>query len=912
MKNFKLTQIPVALALFCLVLQPARAQWNQNSSAGTFSYTSTANWNGGVINNASSTNVTSGLTIQFSASYALSSQMLLGWSNNANVTFQSASSAPETIQFGPGGGIAVTNSMGGIITIGGTSNPLILDLDGSANCIIGGVAGTSGSVNTTMNINAQIIDSVGGSNMLKLSGDRVFANLLNTNNSFVGPVNFFTLRGGAFANIKPIGGGPSALGAPTDSTNGTISATDAGSNGSLRYLGSGDTSDRPFIWNLTFSNQVANAYQLANAGTGLLQLSGQWTFPTNGTTGTQFIVYATNAPIELDGYIHGSGNANGTFTFISFTGGPGSTSTNRINLTGLTNDFRDFMISNVVLNYNSFAPAGTPCSIGAGTNVIVGGGSQGFGGWLGNSGQGSSLQYIGTSNITFTRNIVLNGTGFYWALDNAGTNTVLTWSNTITWNQGTNASVSFNPRYVFINPLSDSTNAVYSYIPDAGIVTGSTPVGVTLGVGNPWGTTLVNGGVVQLLNPTNTFAGGVQIAYARTVQAVALGNIGQPSSIGTGTNGSLLNATQLNGINLGSPDSSRGGFLSYIGTTNASCNQQVTMFGPTFNTATTEVVGLRNDSPNNSSVHFSNTNAWTYENQGVAGGTNGCEVSLSGVAVTTNTLDAVLQDVPNSSAVATPNSGNLSIIGSAWRLTAAQTYSGTTMVANATLIVNGSIASGLGTTVAAGGTLAGVGTINETVNVLTNATLAAGDGGIGTLTINGNVTNAGTVFMKLNKQAGTNDQIALGANTFNYGSGVLMVTNLAGTLAVNDSFPLFPAGAYMGTFSSISPATPGPGLAWDMSQLPISGKLKVMAGATPSSPIITSFSIAGANLTLSGTNGTADASYNVIGTTNVAQPLSSWTNVTSSAFNGSGDFSVTLTNAIQSGFPHQFFRLQVP
>jgi hypothetical protein len=396
------------------------------------------------------------------------------------------------------------------------------------------------------------------------------------------------------------------------------------------------------------------------------------------------------------------------------------------------------------------------------------------------------------------------------------------------------------------------------------------------------------------------------------VQAVSLGNVGEPSSIGTGASGSLLNTTQLNGINLGSPDSSRGGFFSYIGMTNASCNQQVTVFGPTFSTATIEVVGLRNDSPNNSSVHFSNTNPWTYENQGAAGGTNGCEVTLSGVAVTTNTLDAILQDVPNSSAVATPNSGNLGVIGSAWRLTAAQTYSGTTGITNATMIIDGSIAAGLGTTVAAGGVLAGTGTINESVDVLTNATLAAGDGGIGTLTINGNVTNAGTVFMKLNKQAGTNDQIVLGANTFTYGGGVLAVTNLAGTLAVNDAFPLFPAGGYVGTFSSISPATPGPGLAWDMSALPTNGTLKVIAGVTPTSPTITSFSIAGANLTLSGTNGTADAGYNVIGTTNVTLPLTSWTNVTSSTFDGSGNFSLTLTNAIQPGFPHQFFRLQVP
>ena len=916
MKNFKLSAIPVTTSLFCLLLLPAQAQWNQNSSVGPFSYTSSANWNGGNINNQFLTNVTTGLTITFSANYTLTSQMLLGWSNNANVTLESSSAVPETLQFPANGGIAVTNALGGTITVGGTNNPLILDLDGSTNCTIGGVAGTSGSANTIMNINAQIIDSVGGSNPLKLSGDRTFANLLNPNNSFVGPVNFFALRGGSFASIKPIGGGASALGAPTDSTNGTISVTDSGSNGELRYTGSGDTSDRPFVWNLTFSNAVANAYQLANAGTGLLKLTGQFSFPTNTTNGSQFLVYATNAQIELDGYIHGSGNTNGTYTFISFTGGPGSTSTNRITLTGLTNDFRDFMISNVVLNYNNVAPAGTPCSIGAGTNVILGGGSQGFGGWLGNSGQGSSLQYNGTTNVLFTRNIVLNGPNFYWALDNAGTNTVLTWSNTITWNGPGASTTSENPRYLYINPLSDSTNVVYSYIPDAGLVYLGTPVGVTLGVGNPYGTTVNNGGLVQLLNPTNTFAGGVQIGYARILQALTLTNIGLASSIGTGASGSyqLVNGAsmQLSGINFGSPDSSRGGFLSYIGTTNTTCNQHVTIFGPTFNTATVESSGLRNDSPNNSSVHFSDTSAWTLQPQGTSAGTNGYQAYLGGSAITTNTFDSIIADLPNAGMAVTPNSGNLAVSGSAWRLTAAQTYSGTTLVANATLILNGSIASGLGTTVSSGGVLAGTGTINENVNVLTNGTIAAGDGAIGKLTINGNLTNAGTVFMKLNKAAATNDQIVLGGNTLVYGGGVLVVSNLAGTLAANDSFPLFPAGTYVGLFSSISPATPGAGLTWDLTGLTNTGTLKVAAGVTPSTPKITTFSIAGANLNLSGTNGTANGSYNVIASTNAATPLTQWTNFTSNVFDGSGNFSLTLTNAVQPGVPHQFFRLQVP
>jgi len=176
--------------------------------------------------------------------------------------------------------------------------------------------------------------------------------------------------------------------------------------------------------------------------------------------------------------------------------------------------------------------------------------------------------------------------------------------------------------------------------------------------------------------------------------------------------------------------------------------------------------------------------------------------------------------------------------GSAWRLTANQTYSGTTTVATATLVLNGSIASGLGLTVGTGGVLTGTGTVNEAVNILTNGTIAAGDGAIGTLIINGNLTNSGTVYMKLHKSDGTNDQLALGANSLNYG-GRLTVTNLAGTLALNDSFVLFVAGSYSGMFSSTNLPALGTGLAWDVSGLTNTGTIKIVATAPATPPIIT-------------------------------------------------------------------------
>src|SRR5580698_9059196 len=46
MKNSKSLFVQVVALLLFVIVQPARAQWNQNSSSNTFSYTATANWNG--------------------------------------------------------------------------------------------------------------------------------------------------------------------------------------------------------------------------------------------------------------------------------------------------------------------------------------------------------------------------------------------------------------------------------------------------------------------------------------------------------------------------------------------------------------------------------------------------------------------------------------------------------------------------------------------------------------------------------------------------------------------------------------------------------------------------------------------------------------------------------------------------
>ncbi len=178
-------------------------------------------------------------------------------------------------------------------------------------------------------------------------------------------------------------------------------------------------------------------------------------------------------------------------------------------------------------------------------------------------------------------------------------------------------------------------------------------------------------------------------------------------------------------------------------------------------------------------------------------------------------------------------------------------YSGTTTVSNGMLFISGSL-TGAGAVNVLGGILAGSGTISGPVTVYSGGAITAGITNPGTLTINNSLTlSPGAVCsVKLDEGAGAQDLLQ-GITTLTY-AGTLEVTNLSGTLAIGDSFQLFNAASYAGSFSAISPATPGPGLVWDTAQLATSGTLGIIAGSTINpNPTNITFSVTGGNLTLS-------------------------------------------------------------
>jgi autotransporter-associated beta strand protein len=234
-------------------------------------------------------------------------------------------------------------------------------------------------------------------------------------------------------------------------------------------------------------------------------------------------------------------------------------------------------------------------------------------------------------------------------------------------------------------------------------------------------------------------------------------------------------------------------------------------------------------------------------------------------------------------------------------LSNANTFTGVTRLSAGTLQVNGS----LGTTAVTvtGGTLSGNGAILGPVSVQPGATLAPG-GSIGSLTISNTLSLAGTTLIELNAALGTNDSVQ-GLTQVTYG-GTLLLTNLGGTMAAGQTFKLFSAASDAGSFTSVLPASPGPGLYWNTNNLPLDGTLSVLALPPPT---IAGLTLSGPNLNLSATGGLAGSSVLLLSSTNFSAPLATWLRLATNAFDTTG--SVQFTIALDAALSQQFFSLQV-
>jgi len=218
------------------------------------------------------------------------------------------------------------------------------------------------------------------------------------------------------------------------------------------------------------------------------------------------------------------------------------------------------------------------------------------------------------------------------------------------------------------------------------------------------------------------------------------------------------------------------------------------------------------------------------------------------VNVTSSQPATLTLDTPTNQSSSGVISGAVSLVKSGpatQTLTGTHTYTGTTTVSGGTLNVTGALAGG--TTTVNGGVLAGTGTLGGPTTVNAVGTLAPGSNGIGTLSINNSLSLLGTVAMEVNKTGTTlaSDRVQ-GVTNLTY-SGTLAVTATGDALAAGDTFTLFSATSYAGSFTTLNLPTLGAGLAWNTSQLGVNGTVSVV----PATYTLTY--TAGANGTLSGT-----------------------------------------------------------
>jgi autotransporter-associated beta strand protein len=215
------------------------------------------------------------------------------------------------------------------------------------------------------------------------------------------------------------------------------------------------------------------------------------------------------------------------------------------------------------------------------------------------------------------------------------------------------------------------------------------------------------------------------------------------------------------------------------------------------------------------------------------------------------------------------------------------TNTGTTTVSNGTLFIIGSLSTNV-VTVLSGATLGGTGFIAGTVNVTNGGILNPGTF-LGALTLGSAPALSGTVLMEINRTNApvTNDRLVLTNGTLTFG-GTLMVTNLGPDLVLGDSFQIFQATNYGGSFAVTNLPVLPLGLDWDTSQLKAggNGSITVIQGSVPISGTLAgqtnflggsvTFSIAAGGATplyyqwFFGTNALADATNTSLTLTNLS------------------------------------------
>lgn len=553
----------------------------------------------------------------------------------------------------------------------------------------------------------------------------------------------------------------------------------------------------------------------------------------------------------------------------------------------------------------------------------------------------TGLTKTGTANLgvssaghTYTGPVVING-------GTLAINSVALNGNASTLGAGTNITLNGGTlQFGGARPAASSFNRLFTLGPNGGTVLSTNGTFFIPGVISGPGSFTKTGSVQVILgdivasvltNANNTYTGNtlinqgeLQIRNANALgRGKAIVSSGADLAVGGGANyGTVTNEIDLNG------DGS-----SSAGALQANDAGTVVTFGGTIDLVTSSTVGVFANASGftisgpivgpgalKKGSHATCTVTLTCPTNSYTGGTlvtggtlqlgnGGTAGSLGTGLVTNNGTMAYDHSDTTTVAAAISGSGNLTHTGSGTLiLGGGNSYAGSTAVNGGTVLVNGSLGSG-SVTVAANATLGGYGTIAGPVTIQGGGTLALGSS-IGTLTINNTLALNGINVMKLSRTGAPTNDLIQGVTTLTFG-GTLTVTS-TGTLQAGDSFRLFNAGTYTGTFAATNLPALSAGLSWNTSNLYTTGTLTVNGSGTQPPPpqfVGIPFKLSNGTYQLKFSNSIGN--YRLWATTNVGlRPITNtWMLLSSGTFTGG---TVTFTDTQATNYPDRYYLITIP
>lgn len=224
-------------------------------------------------------------------------------------------------------------------------------------------------------------------------------------------------------------------------------------------------------------------------------------------------------------------------------------------------------------------------------------------------------------------------------------------------------------------------------------------------------------GTLILNNDFNDFTGRFQV-NSGTAKVTSIGNIGEASAIGAVRAQISDFHIRLGSGGTGATPLQNSGTLSYIGTSDESTDRIVRIGNSGTNQGAPGSTGgaiISNDSPNNSSLQFTNA-IFNDPEDTSTNRISARQLSLEGTSTAINTIDGVISDnFTTGPFIDETVSVNVDTSGT-WQLNGANTYRGNTTVSAGTLLINGSSTAFSAVSVD-GGSLGGAGTINGTVTI---------------------------------------------------------------------------------------------------------------------------------------------------------------------------------------------------